>query len=158
VGGFVLTSGVIWILYVTIPREPVFSTVGTMWLPPNLAEPLAETLAFAKRTVKPGEKVLVIPYFPMFYFLTGIDHATRFTDLRPGSPGADAEDEMIADLERERLERVFFFVGVQFPGNDSFEDAYPHFYHYLVTHYVVEKKISSFFGPYAEIYRRVQAG
>lgn len=153
-GGFVLLTAFILVVYVTVPREPVFSDVGTFWLSPVQAQPLNELLSYTKTAVPAGESVFAVPYFPLFYFISGLDHATRFIDLRPGSPGPRAEDEMIADLETHPVNVVLYFVGSQFSGGESFEDAYPRLHHYLMTHFDLERTINNFFAPFVEIRRR----
>lgn len=153
-GGFVLLSAFILVVYVTVPREPVFSDVGTFWLSPVQAQPLNELLSYTKATVPAGESVFVVPYYPLFYFISGLDHATRFIDLRPGSPGPTAEDEVIADLENHPINVVLYFVGSQFSGGESFEDAYPRLHHYLMTHFALDRTINTFFAPFVEIRRR----
>ncbi len=153
-GGFVLLSAFIFVAYVTAPRQPVFSDVGTLWLSPVQAQPLNDLLSYTKTAVPAGESVFAVPYYPLFYFISGLDHATRFIDLRPGSPGPTAEDEMIADLENQPVDVVLYFVGSQFAGAESFEDAYPRLHHYLMTHFALDKTINTYFGPYVEIRRR----
>jgi len=153
-GGFVLLSAFILVVYVTAPREPVFSDVGTFWLSPVQAQPLNDLLSYTKAAVPAGGSVFAVPYYPLFYFISGLDHPTRFIDLRPGSPGPAAEDEMIADLEKQSIDVVLYFVGVQFPGGESFQDAYPRLHHYLMTHFALDRTIGTYFAPFVEIRRR----
>jgi len=128
--------------------------VGTVWLPPVQAQPLNELLSYTKAAVPAGESVFAVPYYPLFYFISGLDHATRFIDLRPGSPGPTAEDEMIADLGNHPIDGVLYFVGLQFAGGESFEDAYPRLHHYLMTHFALYRTIGTYFGRLVEIRRR----
>jgi hypothetical protein len=151
---YVAVSAVILVAYITTPRLPVTSDVGTVWLQANSASALNEALSFAKTDLDPSRPVFVVPYAPMFYFLSGLDHATRFVDLRPGSPGPAAEDEIIAGLEAEHVDVVLYFVGAQYDAIDSFQDAYPRVYRYVMTHYELDRSISTYFGPYIDIRRR----
>jgi hypothetical protein len=141
-------------LYLSEPRAPVSSPAGTLWVPRPTARLWNEILDYARAEVPDEDPVFVYPYFPIFYFLTGLDHATRFVDLRPGSPGRGAEDEIIEELERQRVKVVFYFSGAQYPGIERWNEAYPRLQHYLETHFERVREFRGLLGSYAEVRRR----
>jgi len=145
-------------LYLRIPRAPVPSPAGTLWMPRATARLWNDILGFVRERVPEGQAIFAYPYFPLLYFLAGRDHATPFVDLRPGSPGAGAEDEIIEGLERSRVEFVFYFVGSQYPSIEPFHEAYPRLARHLETRFEAVRDFVGPFGTYAEVRRRKARG
>ena len=141
-------------LYLSVPRAPVPSSAGTLWLHRSTAQVWNELFDYVRAEIPDGEPVFAYPYFPLLYFLTPHPHATRFVDLRPGSPGPDAEDEIIEAVEREQVKFVFYFVGTQYPGIEPWAEAYPRLQRYFESHFERIHEIRGAFGTYAEVRRR----
>jgi hypothetical protein len=69
-------------------------------------------------------------------------------------PGTEAEDEIIAQLERERIQFVLYASGVEYPGIERFESAYPRLHRYIENQYELDRDFAGAFGPYAEFLQR----
>jgi len=151
---YVVSSGTILWIYQDTLRAPVKSEVGTIWMPFDSAKIWNLILDYTRRTVPSEERIFVVPYAPIFYFLSGREHPIRFVDLRPGSPGVEAEDEMIESLERQQVGFVLYMRGLQFPGIERFEQAYPRLDHYIERRYEISREFRSLFGTFAELRRR----
>ena len=145
-------------VYVGIPRAPVHTDRGTVWIESETAAIWNEMFDYTKHAMSPGDQIFVYPYFPLFYFLSGQDHPSRYVALGPGFPGAEAEDEIIAQLEKDEIEFVLNASGVEYPGLEGFEQAYPRLHHYLTSRFEVEQEFEASFGPYAEVLRRRPRG
>ena len=113
-----------------------------------------EILDYTKTKPFQGEDVLALPYFPLYYYMSGRDHPSRFMDLRPGSPGTESEEEFIGVLERDETRYILYALGLQYPGIDRFENAYPRLHHYIETHYEQDRSFMGSYGSYADILRR----
>ncbi len=141
-------------LYLGVPRAPVPSAAGTLWLPRQTARAWNDLLDIVRAEIPEGEAIFAYPYFPMLHFLTGHPPATRFVDLRPGSPGPGAEDEIIEALERREVQFVLYFSGAQYPGIEPWVEAYPRLQRYLETRFEPLHEVPGEFGTFAEIRRR----
>jgi 4-amino-4-deoxy-L-arabinose transferase-like glycosyltransferase len=155
---YALLSAMALTIYLTHPRTPVFTRVGTLWVERGQGKVLNEMLAYVEQNVPPGEQVFVFPYYPMFYFITGLQHATRYTDVRPLSPGPMAEAEIIRHLEEENIRFAFYFPATQFKGLESFEAAYPRLHRNVMTRFEVDREFHAFYGLYAKALRRPPRG
>ncbi len=142
------------ILYLSIPRAPVHTARGTVWVDRLTARLWNEIFDHLDTEMSDHDRIFAVPYFPILYFLMGLEHPTRFVDLRPGSPGWEAEDEIVSTLEREEIEFVLYAVGSQYPAIESFESAYPRLHRYILTRFELEREFLGPFGPYAEVRRR----
>ncbi|MDP3938609.1 MAG: hypothetical protein Q8R92_10800 [Deltaproteobacteria bacterium] len=155
---YLLVSSATLAVYVLHPRAIVRTKVGPLFLDPLTAQPLNEMLAYAREKLPPEATIFVFPHDALFYFLTGMNHPARFVDLRPHSPGADAEDEIIAQLEHRKVPVVFYFTGARFPDAPSPEGSYPRLHHYLTTHFKVDREFKTVLGTFAQArWRRVPA-
>lgn len=140
--------------YLSIIRAPVHSVRGTVWVPAPTAEIWNEIFDYTNDVMAEGDQLFAFPYFPMFYFLSGRDHPSRFVALGPGLPGAEAEDEIIGQLERDQVEFALNVHGAEYPGLERFENAYPRLFHYLTTQYELEYTFSGQLSDYADLLRR----
>lgn len=140
--------------YLAVPRAPVHSPRGTVWVANSTAVVWNEILTHIDAAMDEGDDLFVYPYFPLFHFLSGRDHPSRFIALGPGFPGVETEDEIIATLERQRVEFTLNAYAVQYPGLEKFENAYPRLNHYLDTHYDVERSFQETIFPYADFLKR----
>jgi hypothetical protein len=92
----------------------------------------------------------------MFYYLSGRDHPSRFVALGPGFPGPEAEDEIIAQLERDNVALALNVYGAQYPGLEKFESAYPRLFRYLESRFALEHRYHGPAHDYADLLRRVE--
>jgi len=141
-------------IYLSIPRAPVETMRGTLWVDRATSVLWNDILEYTKSQVAEGDRVFVVPYFPLFYFLSGQDHPTRQVALGPTFPGMQAEDEIILELERERVEFVLQAKGVEYPGLEGFESSYPRLHHYLAERFRVDAVFEGEDWIYAEYLRR----
>jgi hypothetical protein len=141
-------------VYLGVPREPVRTSAGTLWLPRDNARRWNAVFEYLRERVPEGAPVFTVPYSPMLHFLTGYDHPTRYTDLRPGSPGPAAEDEIMQRLERESVQWVAYFPGTQFPAIERWESAYPRLQRYVEARFERQRSFPGPFGTFAEVWRR----
>lgn len=142
--------------YVSKPRDPVHTPRGTIWIEPGTARALSEVLEHAVTKIEADAEIFAVPHFPMFYFLAERPHPTPYTDLRPGSPGVGAEEEIIRRLEEDQVEWVLRLVGSPFKRLQRFEVAYPRLHRYIETQYETTRVINSSYGEYAEYMHRRQ--
>ncbi len=140
--------------YANLPRDPVHTPRGTFWVEPGTARAWNAIVDFTRERVPEGDSVFAAPHFPIFYFLTGRDHPTPYTDLRPGSPGMGAEAEIIEALDTQPVPWVLRLVGSQFDRLERFDVAYPRLARYIDDHYEVAEPIDDRYGVYAEFLRR----
>jgi len=143
-------------IYVNIPRAPVETIRGTVWVDLETAKLWNDILDYARTELSQHDQLFAVPYFPLFHFLSGRDHPTRFVALGPGLPGTEAEDEIIHQLESKGVEFVLNSVGNEYPGLESFESSYPRLHHYLTTRFEVEREFAGPFGLYAQVLRRAE--
>jgi hypothetical protein len=140
--------------YANLPRDPVPTERGTFWVEPGTARAWNAIVDFARERIPEDDDVFAAPHFPMFYFLTGREHPTPWSDLRPGSPGTGAEAEIVETLESEPVPWVLRLVGSQFDRLERFDVAYPRLARYIDEHYEVAEPIDDRYGVYAEFLRR----
>lgn len=140
--------------YINLPRDPVETTRGTLWVHPATARAWNMIIDFTAQEIPAEDTIFAAPHFPIFYFMTGRPHPTRYPDLRPGSPGMGAEDEIIEALDREPVAWVMRLVGSQFDRLDRFDVAYPRLSLHIDRHYELAQRIDDRYGIYAEFLRR----
>jgi len=140
--------------YVGIPRAPVHTAAGTLWVPVDQARSWNAVLEYLHARVPEGALVFAAPYFPILYFGTGYEHPTRFVDLRPGSPGPAAEDEIMLRLEEQSVEWAVYFPGFQFPALERWESAYPRLNRYIEARFERQHTVPGVFGPFAHVLQR----
>ena len=58
-------------------------------------------LQYLQAHIAPGEKILVYPYEPLFYYLTATFSATHFDFLQPGMHTPDQFQEVVRELESD---------------------------------------------------------
>jgi hypothetical protein len=153
-GVYVALSTIMLRFYISLPREPVQTKAGTFWLHQSEARGTEDLLRYLNNNTSNQDTVYVYPYYPIIYFMSGLRHASRFIDLRPGSPGEAAEDEIIEALEVDRVRLVLYFVGAQYPGLERVRASYPRLHHYLATHFEVEREFERYGELFAQIKRR----
>src|SRR5207245_2313043 len=74
-----------------------------------IAAPKKDTVInYVQAHVSPGETVLVYPYLPLYYYLTGTFAPTRYEYLQPGMNTPQQSLEMISDLASGRVQVVLF--------------------------------------------------
>lgn len=76
---------------------------GGPWV--EATSPIPELVADVRRLTQPGEPILVLPWYPVVYFLADRPNPTRFDWLFPGYLASDAE--------RERFVRSIDAAGVR---------------------------------------------
>ncbi|MCP4038982.1 MAG: hypothetical protein GY733_18735 [bacterium] len=151
---YVVLSFVAVASYLSVPRSPVHTERGTLWVSTPTAVLWNEILEHTNRVMKPDDEIFAVPYFPLFYFMSGRDHPSRFVALGPGLPGMEAEDEIIGLLEHERVAYALNVYGAEYPGLEKFENAYPRLHHYLETRYELEHRFVGASRDYADLLRR----
>jgi len=78
-----------------------------IWVPASTADLFHTVRREVDRTLKPGERVLVVPYWPGFYPILGRDSPLRETYFL--LPESDVKQrEMIARIERQNVRLVVF--------------------------------------------------
>lgn len=65
-------------------------------------------LSYTQAHVPGGSKILVYPYLPLYYYLTGTYSATRFEYLQPGMHTLRQDEEAIREMEADRTRVVLF--------------------------------------------------
>lgn len=68
----------------------------------------AEALAYIQNQVTPGEKILVYPYQPLYYYLTGTFSVSRYERLLTGTYTASQFEEMAQELRASQPRVVLF--------------------------------------------------
>jgi len=58
--------------------------------------------------VAPGNKILVYPYLPLYYYLTGTRSPARYDYFQPGMNTSEQAQEIIAPLESQNVRAVLF--------------------------------------------------
>ncbi len=144
--------------YMTVPRRPVVTERGTIWVEEMTASLWTEIISYTRSRVAPQDGIYVVPYFPLFYFLTDRDHPSRFVALGPGLPGRAVENEIIAELESKQVDSVLYTPGQEYPGLESFKNAYPRLHGHIRRRFDVERRFLTTFGLYAEFLRRKPDG
>ena len=142
--------------YLAIDRAPVHTARGTVWIDATTAQIWNDLLDHTESSIGPNEEIFVVPYFPMFYYLSGRDHPSRFVALGPGFPGPEAEDEIIAQLERDNVALALNVYGAEYPGLEKFESAYPRLFRYLESRFALEHRYRGPAHDYADLLRRVE--
>ena len=66
------------------------------------------SLQFVLSHVSPGEKMLVYPYEPLYYYLTGTRNPTRFDFLQPGMHTPDQFQQSLTELRADQTRVVLF--------------------------------------------------
>jgi len=140
--------------YIDEPRAPVPTTRGTFQVSEQTASLWNQILEHTDRVIEPGEEIFVVPYFPLYYFMSDRDHPSRYVALGPGLPGMEAEDEIIGQLETDRVAFALNVYGAEYIGLEKFENAYPRLQHYLDTQYELEHRFEGSFSDYADLLRR----
>jgi hypothetical protein len=75
---------------------------------------------------KPGDKVFVYPYYPMYYFLADIRNPTRYSILVYNINTEFQFNETVADLERKKVEYVLWDTVVDGPNLKTWFPQYVH--------------------------------
>jgi 4-amino-4-deoxy-L-arabinose transferase-like glycosyltransferase len=100
------------------------------------------SLEIVQRSVRPGEKILVYPYEPLYYYLTGTFSITRHDFLQPGMHTPEQFQESLESLQANQTRVVLFDTSYKerlawtspnapiglFKGHDSLPD-------YIFAHY-----------------------
>jgi hypothetical protein len=63
---------------------------------------------YVQAHVSAGEKILVYPYLPLYYYLTDTASPTRYEYFQPGMHTSRQAQEMLADLTAARVPVVLF--------------------------------------------------
>ena len=63
---------------------------------------------YVQAHLKPGDKLFVYPYQPLYYFLTATSNPTSYDYLQPGMNSDDQLDETIQQLERDHTQTLLF--------------------------------------------------
>jgi 4-amino-4-deoxy-L-arabinose transferase-like glycosyltransferase len=79
-------------------------------------------LPYVEAHVLPGETMLVYPYLPVYYYLTGTVNPTRYDFFQPGMNTSEQSAEILAELTRGRVRVVLFESS--FPA--KIPNAWPH--------------------------------
>lgn len=70
-----------------------------------------EVVQYTQAHVRAGSTILVYPYRPLYYYLTGAYNPTRFEYLQPGMHTREQDEEAIRDIEANRTRVVLFELG-----------------------------------------------
>ncbi len=75
-------------------------------------------IEYAQAHVAPGEKILVYPYLPLYYYLTDTYSPTRYEYFQPGMNTREQGAEMISELSAARVRVVLLeaWFGEKIPG------------------------------------------
>jgi len=65
-------------------------------------------LAYTQANVAAGEKILVYPYLPLYYYLTDTSAPTRYEYFQPGMHTPQQAEEMLRDITAARVPVVLF--------------------------------------------------
>jgi len=65
-------------------------------------------IEYVQAHVKPGEKVLVYPYLPLYYYLTGTRSSSHYDYFQPGMNTSDQAQEIIGSLGSQNVRAVLF--------------------------------------------------
>jgi hypothetical protein len=65
-------------------------------------------LEYAQANVAAGEKILVYPYLPLYYYLTDTSAPTRYEYFQPGMHTPQQAEEMLRDITAARVPVVLF--------------------------------------------------
>ena len=88
-------------------------------LKPDIARRTEDLVGFIQKNTSPNDKILVLPYDPMIYFLSGRKNATSEDGVFQGTlPGSAEEDAFISGVERSRVPLVVF-KDVKFAASDE---------------------------------------
>jgi hypothetical protein len=74
-------------------------------------------IQYVQAHVPPGEKILVYPYLPLYYYLTGTSSPTRYDYFQPGMHTLEQSREMVSELAAQRVDVVLLEI--------SFADKIP---------------------------------
>jgi 4-amino-4-deoxy-L-arabinose transferase-like glycosyltransferase len=133
-----------------------FSTFGLslLWAPLNAHSPLPtrrgtlktdgsdHVLAYVQDHVPPGQKMLVYPYLPLYYYLTDTYSPSRYEYLMPAMHTPQQFQEMADELAADRTRVVLFEPSFREKIIAGFPSATPEMLaardpveDYIVTHY-----------------------
>jgi hypothetical protein len=74
-----------------------------------IATPAKDTvLEYAQAKLRPGETILVYPYLPLYYFLTGTFSPAQYEYFQPGMNTARQAQQILAELKSQRVRMVLF--------------------------------------------------
>jgi hypothetical protein len=74
-------------------------------------------IEYVQAHVAPGEKILVYPYLPLYYYLTGTFSATRYDYFQPGMHTVQQSQDIVSGISSQRVRVVLF--------ESSFADKIP---------------------------------
>ena len=81
-------------------------------------------LAYVQNNTVPGEKILVYPYLPLYYYLTGTRSPASLDYFQPGMNTPAQAQEIVSALESQNVNIVVFEpwfaekIGTSWPGTD----------------------------------------
>ena len=84
-------------------NEKIVTRRGVIAMPAKDA-----VIDYVQARVAPGEPILVYPYLPLYNYLTGTHSPTRYEYFQPGMNTRDQADEMVRQLETQRVRIVLF--------------------------------------------------
>jgi hypothetical protein len=64
--------------------------------------------AYVQTHVRPGNKIFVYPYQPLYYYLTGASNPTAYEYFQPGMHSSEQVADAIQQLDRDKTEVVMF--------------------------------------------------
>ncbi len=74
-----------------------------------VATPKKDTvIEYVQQNVAPGESILVYPYLPLYYYLTGTRNPTHYEYFQPGMNTPAQADEIVGKLATSRVRVVLF--------------------------------------------------
>jgi hypothetical protein len=122
------------VLQLSTDKVVVDTARGALLAPGERTEILNTIIAYVTLATEPGETIFVVPHNPLVYFFTGRRNPTRYDNLQPDTPGRQAEQEIIASLEKDGTGTVIF-EQEEFPKKARFPKAYPDIYRYITENY-----------------------
>jgi len=106
-------------------------------------------IAYVQNHTVPGEHILVYPYLPLYYYLTGTRSPTSLDYFQPGMNTRDQAKEIIASLQSQAVGIVVFEpsfvekIGTSWPGTDLRSIANDPITDYIARNYQICRILNS---------------
>jgi hypothetical protein len=108
-----------------------------VWLTPEQADEIEDLVGFIQKKTGPDDKILVLPYDPMVYFLSGRKNPTHQDAVLPGTlSGKGMEDAFISEIDERRVPLIVFSDMAFTPSDNSrFSHYSRRLYEYIISNY-----------------------
>jgi len=111
-----------------------------------------QVIQYVQNQTVPGEKILVYPYLPLYYYLTATRSSARLDYFQPGMNTPEQAQQIISSLRLQQMNRILFEpafaekMGVSWPGTQLGSLASDPVADYLARNYRVCKVLTSAAG------------